>query len=751
MFQHGDAFILRSVAEITPVVNGSVRIDLVRKLFVSGKNCGNLFFCVKKIAMEISLRTSDGRVDTVLSGKDGFVCYPYLYYQGNYRKETHTLSVRVNSIRLASAGLKNRDFCFFCDQEKEPLHEGIIDHAGRAACAERSVLLESPEPGDIDFIAADGITDEVLTLQDGEARVSLPLAEVMLFAPYSHRQIKPRTSGASFLFGSRRFVLYAVTGMLEDSLQFENCEAETISVVGEYLVSNLIWKNQSQPCRIQTRMPGGQVITWDFEKCLHFNLYINRKKDSSPEHVVFREDQGHRPANFELVLNPFPDKDARRKLFWNIIVNNSNPLKITLADCCSDHADDNSLRISGVDLEKMLRPLWDRKSLVNASVEISLCAMDETLVSRRFFVFPSLNVILPEGVRDGEQFPVQVDLGEGNNCRELLLKNPRGRSKIKVRFEYEDEKWQLRRLKFKGRLEIEALETSLDIEAIPPCRAVRFGNRDKGRAEPAREILRRELGPYDLLVAAASQSPPEVTVNGKKQKVCFSRVSKELWCLALAALAGIVKQENQVTIRSPGFEELFTVKFRVALIKIEVLKYLTDRTVIGSCSFRGPVGSHIELSLTPVLRGGALGDPISIFLEPDGNEVCDHSFAMKLPDSAAHESVDHYELTAVLVDNPVADPVGYEYGKRWEFLPESAVSQNDFGYLKERIFELLESRKPFAAAKHLVAARNIVPDSEQDWFRETEKAVNQMLVRTSLNRVASQIAGVLKKEYLFEV
>ncbi len=749
--QHGDALILRSVAEITPVVNGSVRTDLVRKLFMGRNDYGHLFFCLKKVAMEIILRTSDGRVDTLLSGKDGFVCYPYLYYRGDHRKKTHTISVRVNSIRLAAGGLKDREFRFLCNQEKRPLHAGKIDHTGRATCSERSVLLESPEPGNVVFTAADGITGKTFTLQEGETQVNLPLADVMLFAPYSHRQIKPRTSGASFLFGSKRFVLYAATGLAEDSLQFENCETESTAVVGGYRVSSLVWKSQSKPCRIQARTSEGQSVTWAFAKCLDFNLYINRKSCSFPDHVVFKDNQGSRPADFELVLHPFPDQDISRKLFWNIIVNDSSPLKAPLAEKGFDHADNESLRINGVDLEEMLRSLWNRKSKVNASVEISLCAMDETLASHRSFVFPSLNVILPDGVQEGEKFPVQVDLGEGSNYRELLLKHIRGRSKVKVRFEYKDEKWQLHRHKFNGSLEIEDLETSIDIEAVPPFRAVRFGKRENGRDEPVRGIFKSELEPYDLLVAAATNAPPEITVNNEKEMADFMLSGEGLWSLPLSGLSGIVKQENQVVVRSLGIEKSFTVKYRVALVEMKVDKYLIDREVRGICSFRGPIGSHIKLCLTSVISGRQAGDGLNIFLEPDGNEVNDWLFVIELPDNFVSENIEYYELSAILVDNSNNDRIAHEYGERWEILPETAIMKNDLEYLKERISELLGNGKPFAAAKHLAASKKLISHSDQKWLRETEMAVNHMLVKTSLNRVASQIAVVLDKEYQLEL
>ncbi len=745
-----NAALLRSFSDIIPVMNGSVRTDLVRKLFVNKRDCGNLFYFVKKVASDISLRTADGRVNELIIGRDGFECHPYLHLQRIFRRATYVLSVRVNSIRLAATGMREKDVRFFCDREEGALFEGKTDHWGRAACAERSVLLNSPEPGSVSFTAVDA-ADEILVFPDSNARIKLPLPDAMLFSPSSGRQIKPRQSGAPFKFGGRRFVLFSALGLPENCLKSENFETESIEIIGGYRVSSFVWKDQSRPGRLRVMIQGKQGTTWAFEKCLHFDMYINRKTAVAPAYVVFSRYQGNRPSDFELVLRPFPDPAILGKLFWNIVVNGSALLKIPLPKCRPVPTDNCSLLVNGTELERMLHPHWDRSSPTNASVEFSLCAMDETLATQRFTVFPSLEVLLPpEGVRDGEKFPIQVALG-GNDRRELILKNPLGKSKVKVRLEYCDEKWKLRKKEFNGRLEIDSLETSLEIRAIPPLRAARFGNRVKGRAEPARDILRRELGPYDLLVVTDGQVPPEIIVNKEKEKTVFKCISDGLWCLPLSELPGIIKNENHVSISLARFEKSFLVKYRVALLSIVPDEYIADRKVTGSCSYRGPLDSHIELRLIPVLKGEGTVCTASILLEPEGNEIHDQSFSINLPNNFFYDNIDHYKLTAILVDNPAIDPNGHEYGKKWEIIPESKITQNDFRYLKNKIAELVKLGKPFTAAKYLAVAEKVTPNSEQVWFQKMENVIKHMLLRSSLNRVASKIAEVLKKEYRIEI
>lgn len=485
---------------------------------------------------------------------------------------------------------------------------------------------------------------------------------------------------------------------------------------------------------------------------MHFTFYINRNNDNFPDHIVFRENQGNRPTDFELVLYPFPQESMLKRLFWNIIVNNSHPLKIFLSECRTNDSDDKSMRILGNDLEKMLRPLWKKQAPENALFEISLCAMDETLASHNFLVFPNLKLNLPDGVHEGDKFPVQIDFGV-HECHDFFLKNHIGRTKVKIRFAYENLQWQLRRQKFKGSIELEHFGTSLDIEAIPPYRAIRFGHKKKGKVEPVRDILKRELGPYDLLIVGDRQQPPEIVVNGHKQRISFKCIEEGFWQIPLSEIPAINKQENMVNVQTQEMERSFTIKYRTALVDNTMMinKYVVAQEVAGSCSFRGPVGSHIKLSVIPVMAGGIAGNSTSIYLYPDGKEVNDYSFAVKIPDDSVNEGIEHYELSAFLVNNPDDDKNGHEYGERWEIFPVSAVNQNDFMYLKERTIELLEAGRFFAAARSLSDMKEITPKSEKEWVKVTGQTIKQRQLSSSLNKIASQISDVLNKQYLFKM
>ena len=78
-------------------------------------------------------------------------------------------------------------------------------------------------------------------------------------------------------------------------------------------------------------------------------------------------------------------------------------------------------------------------------------------------------------------------------------------------------------------------------------------------------------------------------------------------------------------------------------------------------------------------------------------------------------------------------------------------SINDFMYLKERIIELLEAGRLFAAARSLSEMKEITPKSEKEWVKVTGLTIKQRQLSSSLNKIASQISDVLNKQYLFKV
>jgi hypothetical protein len=744
----GNSIVLKSNSSITPYLNEIERKDFVRDFISKRKPISSVFFLKEIQTAHIRLVTSNNKVDMTISGKDGFVCNPYFHYKTDHKKGIHNLYLKTNSIHLISSVDKNKAVRFVCDKGTDEicLYRGNVDPSGFISCGERSVLLDHPAPGSISMAALMDLTDEFVTTQNKECLKVASLQEVMLFSPYSHYQIRPHGSGSKNTFGNRRFALFTHNKIKPSQIQFTNIEVEGQSASGSYDVWSLKWRDHLDSCQIKIHDTNANVINWSFEKCIHYNLYVNKKNYSSPEHVVFKNDQGNIPSDFEIVLTPVPERSIQQDLFFNVIVNDSVPKKVRLKNLIK-YSKEQKLTLKGTILEELLYPLWKNDYSSLAKIEIALCTLDSTLINKAFFIFPKLKVALPDGIKNNDIFSVIIDLGAKQRERSLVLKNARGRSKIKTRFKYENSIWKIYEKKYHGELELPSIGTSIEIEAVPPLRAVRFGNRETGKDEPAREILKRELGPYDLLIAGDKHSQPEIFVRGHKYSVPLKCMGQNLWSMSLSKLRGIKKRENQVLVKTKGLLKEFIIKYRIALMKIEFHKYLSGNMVRGLCSYRGPMGSCIELLLSSIDSEGNHVDIANKSLKPEGNEITEHAISIDIGKRLT-KVAKSYEMSLILWDDKQKTE-GHEYGKTWEILHEDAITAKDYRYVKVQINEGIEQNKPFYAKNNIELAKKILPPDDQDWLNKTEEVVNHMIVRKSLNDVATQVARVLKKEFLF--
>ncbi len=737
--------LVRSYSPIVPTINDQVRKDLVYKSFIKGRDCGYVFCCKKQPGSIIHVRTADNKLDTLLSLGDGFKCYPYLSYRGNYNKGTHNLFLKINSITLISQANQHLPVKFVCSHRGDILHEGIPGKHGRLSCGERSVHISDANPCCLTISATDN-AGETIELDNGKAEISYELPEVMLFSPYSHNQIKPRKNGSPFLFGNRRFVLFTLSGRVSSTIELTNCEVDSTCSQGAFEIKSLTWVDQSLPFLIRVSGSDNNRVEWQFEKCFNCNLHINRTTDTIPSSVVYKDNQGNRVSDFDVVMHPVPNQELQGHLFWNFIFNDSLPVKVPFIDLAGGCAEGKSLRIEGSKLEKLLQSIYDPSA--NGTLEIAICTADETFVSRKIFLFPELHVKLPDIVRDGDDFEVKVNVGKNICFNEVKMKTARGRSRVKVKFERVEDKWRIKEQLFKGQVEVPSMGTTLSIESIPPYCATRFGDRNTGKVEIARDIFKRELEPYDLLIAVPGKKRPEVLINGTKQLCSWAFEIGNLLSLPLSNLKNVEYNENSILVKLPTIEKQFIIKYRLALINLHVEKYLFNGTVLGECSYRGPKGSSIKFQLQALMKDDSRVLVQESILEPNGKVVKNQNIKFSLNEAVNIDDLDYCQLSATLCEEQGTK--GHQYGEFWQILPERFIGEEDFDWLKKQIITLIDEGRYFSAKKHLETAEKIVPVAEKKWMTEVKQLITGMIIKESLNKVTSQAVQVLKKEYLFE-
>lgn len=743
----GEFVLLRSNSEIQVTVNGMSRPDLVRPVFWETIRRGHLFACKPSPADLIQIRNE--YVDFRFSGRDGLICYPYLVLIGKRRSRDFDLSIHVNFLRFSSADQKGERCHFCCSHASEPLFQGELNHDGRTSCGERSVRLAEPKPGRILFSAVDPRTSRPFWVNGKRAEIPFFLKEVMLFSPYTGNQIQARRNKRPHQFGSHRFVLFLAATIPLESVEIHNLEIEDEIRKGSYRVLFLRWENQPVPCQISAVVTGDKEYNWKFIRCVNFKLHLNAEETRSTAHVVFTESQGRRPSDFKLVLTPSPGKELARSLFWNAIINNSKPQKTPL-NTRANPLPKGPFRISGTALGDLLEPAWNPDQPGNAKIEISVCSADNVIAGVTFFVFPELEVHLPKGVRENEDFKVDVNLG-AMGTHKVVMKNRRGRSRVKIPLEKSDNGiWHLRGSEFEASLELETLGTHLNLKAVPPYTGIKFGNSETGRIEPARKILKRELPHYDLIILATADSGnPALEVNGHPVRLHLRSPEPGLWILPMTSLSGILLAENTVRVVSGSTEWSFNIDFRLKLKEMNVNDYVVSDIVNGNISFGGPENSSIELKVTGYTDKARSYSLAGICFRPDGREVDNRSFAIKVdkvgPDSQVFT---RYELSAVLIDQGTR----HDFSRKWELFPESALTtRGNQAEILTEIEELLIAGRPYSAMRIYEKLLEKVESPYSPEITHTGVKVRKAVFAESVSRATLNICNALKKQYLFDV
>jgi hypothetical protein len=737
-FRLSGTILVRTKKKLNVFINGSLKNDAIRPLWINNKLFGEIFYYKPWPADLIELKSSEGFLISQFTGSEGISCNPYLHY--SYKKG-HFLTVRTNHIRFFSPADREKEIQFSCNVDSKPLYIGKLDRRGRASCALRIVSLNSPTPGEIRYSVIDSECCENIETKNGFSKKSFVLEEIMLFSPYSHRQIYPRKKEKPYLFGSQRFSMYIKNGEMSDSISLENIDIIDKSTSGEYIVLMLEWKLQTLPCRISAGIK--EKLVWIFEKCLNFNLYVNPISNKFPEHVFFSVFQRKRLSDFNLVLYPMPHEEIVDLLFWNIIVNDSEPIKIFLKHCNS-FSKEKSLDIPGEILEKMLKKFWQFNERNNAKIEISLCSADEVFTSRVFFVFPDLRVEMPHSVREGEEFVLKIHLGN-LGVHDLLMKNQLGKSKIKIRIKKTENEWKLNPINFEARLELDHLGTHLDFKASPHYHGVRFGNREKGKIEVVREILKRELKPYDLLIVCQNCSKPVILVNKVKADVIIRNYNNGLWVLALTSLPGVLYSENLIQINTGPVVKEFKIKYRLALLKLSVDEFAFDNMITGISSFRGPIGSEIELRAYGITKNNEIVMINNCTLKPSGIEVNDQPFSISVGEvQNLKDFIDYFKIVAFLKETNSE----HEYGENWIVKKDIEIIESGTEFTVQKIKELISENRPFAAKKIFEQASK---KGNFEKMGRIEQEINLSIMNNSINKIIVDVRKVLKDEYLFEV
>lgn len=741
----GTGVLLKSKSKIRATVNGRTRNDLVLGLYTPNF-VAHVFYIEQQPAMVISLRTEDGAVNTKLSAPEGFRLNSFLHYSGNFKKNSHLITANISYCRIKSTLHLNSSVSLVSDVGSEPLAIIRLDNDGQGYCSERSVPLNEPSPQLICFRVAANEAGDTLCINGKPVESTCRLSSAMLFSPYYGREFAPLSSSGSTKYGGKKFVLYVETKEI-GRLNLINLNVTADAIQGEYTVKVLVWDDIKLPCKIQCALEN-ETLLWNFEKCLHFNLYIKKVQEQKLSNLILGHLQGVSPDEFEMTINPTPPDDVRDKLVWGLAINNMEPVTIPFCNGPDGIADGPSLRFTGSSISR-LASLARLNSLItsNSAIDISIGIQDHVFSSVKIWIFSDVTVSFPDNLRQGSEIYADAKIGN-NHIKMIPLQDRRGSNTVPNLFKYNEGAWKAVEHPFFGKIDLEEYGTCLEICAIPSMKGLRFGNIKSGAVEPVRDIMKKELADFDLLVV--SDNKPQLFVNYQNCGLEFGR-SGNLYYLKMRDIPKINAKTNKVHCLADGQELEFKVLDRLNILRADFHHHIVNGCIHGNLSFSGPIGAKINVAVFNNPSDPYNQKIAELDLPCDGNEKLNivAEIPLGLVDHSHEEGC--YVRLYLIENDKVHISKAHVFGESWHVHLEFESRASNYEYLVERAKQGLESGKVFFACRCIEAAMKLAPREDMLKLSELKKKIDGKRNEITFKSLAEQSMKVLHKEFLLEI
>jgi len=747
VIRHGGRVLLKSRVAITAKVNGMVRPDLVRPFYARIPDggptfSGNIFSLDLQPAMSVELSTANSRVRETVFSLDGARCFPELRHYSATRSNAHGLAIFIPGFRIRSRGLVSRQLLFLTSLCEEPVFTVQTDETGAGFASESHCLIKEPEPGKVRLYPV--LRDSMQPVSAGGREIvfEVDLEESMLFSTYGHWKFSPTVFGTLSRFGGKHFVLYDSGAHDGHRLSTDNLKVTTGARTGKYMIYRLEWVDLARPCTVAV---GSRH--WGFEKCLDYRLFLNKKTGGTPGELIYSEAQGRTPSEFEMVLSPAPEGGIAGEFFWNIVVNDGEPVRTRYKAGPTGHEEGRGTRFDGKDVASIVKAAWSERSGGNASVEISLCSREMAVASTRFWLLPDVRVIPPPGFTDGEDVVLNVVYSSRGERRAVPLRDKRGRSVATLRPEWIDGKWSLAEKLFTGEFALTDISTSIPVQLIPRVAGARFGRRASGETEQIRTLSRHELKGLDLIVSSKETKELSTNVDGKRFNLAFERSDSLMISSLDRLLEGCRKRKTKVTVSGGCSGVSFDIVSQVEILAVEFEEYLIGGCVVGRIAYRGPEGGCLGIKVFDGKATGKGEEIVRAEIRCDGDEHIDVPVSVSLG-TGGPRGAEALVIKIGVIQDVEGNSPEHEYGDAWTVKPEDITRAEDFESLKKAASSSFRAGKYFLARDALERAMLVAPPSEKEWLEGFKSNIQFHVFQRQIVTIIARSARIMKKEYL---
>ena len=742
-------WLYKSWKKLKVTIGGYERFDVVHRFYTKSRGVveskGVVFFSELPPAADLVIRGEDGMVLKTVAPENGSSASVSFGYFGNHEQHRHGLKIDIHRFRFHSPSFASQNLRLVTDSVGDKPFIFTVDKNGSCGLEDRYMRIRNPRPGRVSVHATQQDDLKEVMISGKAIGFTVDLAGVMLFSPVHEWQISPMKRDTTSRFGHQYLVLYVAAEMADANIQLQNLRINGESEIGQYRALSLEWVERNLGCAVEV-FTKDTDFCWRFEQYAEYTLSISKIQNSSYKGIQLGDKEGRQAEDFSLSLSPVPGKEAQHSLFWNIVVNDGMPVLTRLEDGPAGQITAKGLEFKSEHFAQLIQPAVEGQLTGITRVEISLSTAGHILATDRMWLFPDLDVEMKSLFKEGE--PVQALVRCGARHIPIILKDSSGNREARLELTVSEDRWQLELRNYSSEIIIPDAGIRWDLQTAPRVAGCRLGSRTSGKTEVLRNMLRRELKEYDLLIAPGLGSPAILLEEKPLSVAC--EVNGDLCILNLAKLDGLSRPKNSISIKTPSLQCSFDVLYRVAVSHVKIHETMIADTILGEVSFSGPQYSGLRFIVYEEEAEEGKKLTSLELLAPLDDALEEQTVSIKLPGQPLPGK--KYLVKLYLIPDVRDRCAVQEYGQSWAVV----YQQRDIG--PSGIIALIAAIESEIGAGRYFRAKNLLAGLGTDPLGEHQTKVTTLaeqiellLCRKKLRSVIQQTRRVLKKEYSMDI
>ena len=733
----GGHLFLKSKDDITAEIDGIVRRDLVKPLYLNSKFAGNIGFVRRDHHSKIRIYTSSKRVDRTYEGKYTLNFSPHLQCRWNWRSKIFRLYATHLNIALKNAEISGEGIEITVNSRTRSIGRVRLDKHGNAKVKLRDLIFTNPCPRKYIF----SVKTEV-----GKVRQlgTLELKPIMLFSSKPGKLIPEGDLDHPLIASGQGPLLLFISKTLKVEPVLHNFEIEKEEAYGQYRMLTLQHRGTSLSARIKCISEEDKYI-WKFDGFIDLELELRRLRTTALAGVKFAPYQAKTLKDFELLVIPNPEEGEKSYLQWAVEIDDQDAVNIPFKRCASGRVEDGNLVLSGDELEHILSLAgFDMNpERFPFTLTLSLGVGSEKIDCIRTVLFSGISTKIPD-LTQGDAVSLQLKWAQDSEEKQVFLydaEEPESSSARQNVF-LNNGKIQIDHPCFIRNYDVPYLEEKLLFELRPIVREIKVWDTISQTISELSVIDQRRLDAIRFLAISNPKYSGQITYSeGKIEQL--EEISPGVRTFSISSPKQQFKPIIQTSLKDGRDTYDLQISFDTQFQELGFRRHLTLGQVVGYNRVTGPPTDFVEFVI--LADGKRIGSK-RFRCRPEMKSQ--KEFRIDI-DSHSFEGQTHLVAKAFAIRN--REYRFLDFNEKYEWLIENReiFLEQDLQWVKHRLGKLKSQKSYFEALELL---RKVAPHRlGEDYYSEEYAEIQSEILKIKIGSVSQQLREFIHKELLIDV